>query len=264
MKKLVFLLIVLAVGCAVAPITGRKQLLVIPADQMLSLSAQSYSEVLKTTKTSTNQQYINQVRSVGVKLTAAVEKFMQQQGKSEALQGYQWQYNVLQSKEANAWCMPGGQIAFYEGIMPICQDENGIAVVMGHEIAHAVAQHGNERMSQQLALQLGGMALSEALSKKSETTQQIALAAFGAGSQLGVMLPYSRTHEYEADELGLYFMAMAGFDPRTAPSFWERMIAEAGGSRPPEFLSTHPDPANRIQALKRKMNKAMQYYQGKK
>jgi|SRR5512133_1667140 predicted Zn-dependent protease len=264
MKKLIILLVVIAVGCAVAPITGRKQLLVIPASEMLSLSQQSYAQVLKETPRSTNQKYISSVRSVGTKLTAAVEKFMQQQGKSEVLQGYQWQYNVLKSDEANAWCMPGGQIAFYEGIMPICADENGIAVVMGHEIAHAVAQHGNERMSQQLALQMGGVALSEALSTKSEATQQLAMAAFGAGSQLGIMLPYSRTHEYEADELGLYFMAMAGFDPRTAPPFWERMIAASKGGRPPEFLSTHPEPANRINALNRKMNKAMQYYTGKK
>src|SRR5512145_550528 len=195
MKKLIILLLVVT-GCAVAPITGRKQLLVIPTEQILSLSQQSYAQVLKETRSSTNQQYISSVRNVGTRLTAAVEKFMQQEGKSETLQGFQWQYTVLQSKEANAWCMPGGQIAFYEGIMPICADENGIAVVMGHEIAHAIAQHGNERMSQQLALQLGGMALSEALSTKSETTQQLALAAFGAGSQLGIMLPYSRTHEY--------------------------------------------------------------------
>jgi predicted Zn-dependent protease len=263
MKKIVFLLLVLAVGCAVAPITGRKQLVVIPADQINSLSAQSYAQVLKENKVSNNQQYLNSVRSVGKKLTQAVERYMQQNNLQAALQGMQWQYTVLESKEVNAWCMPGGQIAFYEGIMPICADENGIAVVMGHEIAHAIAQHGNERMSQQLALQLGGVALSEALSSKSETTQQIAMAAFGAGSALGVILPYSRTHEYEADELGLYFMAMAGFDPRTAPPFWERMVSH-GGARPPEFLSTHPDPAARIKAMNRNMNKAMQYYQGKK
>jgi len=264
MKKISFLLLVLAVGCAVAPFTGRRQLVVIPAEQMLSLSSQSYAQVLKENKVSNNQQYLNSVRSVGSKLTAAVKKYMQQQNMESAIQGYQWQYTVLQSKEVNAWCMPGGQIAFYEGIMPICADENGIAVVMGHEIAHAIAQHGNERMSQQLALQLGGVALSEALSTKSETTQQLAMAAFGAGSALGVVLPYSRTHEYEADELGLYFMAMAGFDPRTSPAFWERMVAQGGGSRPPEFLSTHPDPVNRIKAMNRKIQKAMQYYQGKK
>lgn len=263
MKKFVFFLLVLAVGCGVAPITGRRQLVVIPADQMLSLSAQSYAQVLKENKVSNNQQYLSAVRNVGNRLTNAVERYLQQNNMQSAIQGFQWQYTVLQSKEANAWCMPGGQIAFYEGIMPICADENGIAVVMGHEIAHAIAKHGNERMSQQLALQLGGVALSEALSTKSETTQQIAMAAFGAGSALGVVLPYSRTHEYEADELGLYFMAMAGYDPRTAPAFWERMVAQAGG-RPPEFLSTHPDPTNRIKAMNRKISKAMQYYQGNK
>lgn len=263
MKKFVFFLLVLAVGCGVAPITGRRQLVVIPADQMLSLSAQSYAQVLKENKVSNNQQYLSAVRNVGNRLTNAVERYLQQNNMQSAIQGFQWQYTVLQSKEANAWCMPGGQIAFYEGIMPICADENGIAVVMGHEIAHAIAQHGNERMSQQLALQLGGVALSEALSTKSETTQQIAMAAFGAGSALGVVLPYSRTHEYEADELGLYFMAMAGYDPRTAPAFWERMVAQAGG-RPPEFLSTHPDPTNRIKAMNRKISKAMQYYQDNK
>jgi predicted Zn-dependent protease len=263
MKKLIFILLVIAVGCGVAPITGRKQLLVIPANEMLSLSAESYSQVLKETKVSTNQQYLNSVRNVGNKVTAAVKQYMQQNGLQSTIEGYQWQYTVLQSKEVNAWCMPGGQIAFYEGIMPLCQDESGIAVVMGHEIAHAIAQHGNERMSQQMMIQMGGVALSEALKTKKETTQQIAMAAFGVGSALGVVLPYSRTHEYEADEMGLYFMAMAGYDPRTAPVFWERMIAQGGGA-PPEFLSTHPDPANRIKDMNRKMQKALGYYQGKK
>jgi len=263
MKKIIFILLVIAVGCGVAPITGRKQLLVIPANEMLSLSAESYSQVLKETKVSSNQQYLNSVRNVGNKLTLAVKKYMQQNNLQSSIEGYQWQYTVLQSKEVNAWCMPGGQIAFYEGIMPICQDDNGIAVVMGHEIAHAIAQHGNERMSQQMMIQMGGIALSEALKTQKETTQQIAMAAFGAGSALGVVLPYSRTHEYEADEMGLYFMAMAGYDPNTAPVFWERMIAQGGGA-PPEFLSTHPDPANRIKDMKRKMPKALEYYQASK
>jgi predicted Zn-dependent protease len=155
--------------------------------------------------------------------------------------------------------MPGGQIAFYEGIMPVCQDENGIAVVMGHEIAHAVAQHGNERMSQQLALQMGGIALSEALKTKKQETIDLAMLAFGVGAQVGVLLPYSRTHETEADELGLYFMAMAGYNPQAAPDFWKRMEAKSV-ARPPEFLSTHPDPHNRIANLERLMPKAMEYY----
>jgi predicted Zn-dependent protease len=264
MKKLIFLLLILGFACAIAPITGRKQFVIIPADQMLSLSADSYTQVLKEIKLSANQKYNTSVRNVGTKLTAAVRQYMKQNGTESSIEGYQWQYAVLVSDEVNAWCLPGGQIAFYEGIMPICKDDNGIAVVMGHEIAHAIAQHGNERMSQQMAIQLGGVALSEALKTKKETTQQIALAAFGVGSTLAVSLPFSRTHEYEADELGLYFMAMAGYDPRNAPVLWERMIA-LGGSGTPEFLSTHPDPTNRIREMKRKMPKALEYYQaGKK
>ena len=156
--------------------------------------------------------------------------------------------------------MPGGKIAFYTGILPVCKNENGIAVVMSHEIAHAIAKHGNERMSQQLALQLGGMALSQALKEKSETTMQLAMTAFGIGSQLGVILPYSRSHEKEADELGLYFMAMAGYDPREAPLLWERMIEAGSGSGTPEFLSTHPNPQKRINHLERIMPKAMEFY----
>ncbi len=176
-----------------------------------------------------------------------------------AMEGYDWQYNVIVSEALNAWCMPGGQIAFYEGILPVCEDENGIAVVMGHEIAHAVAQHGNERMSQELALQMGGIALSEALKTQKEETIELAMLAFGVGATVGVQLPYSRTHESEADELGLYFMAMAGYDPQVAPLFWERM-EKMSSNRPPEFLSTHPDPTNRIANLNRMMPKALEYY----
>ena len=177
------------------------------------------------------------------------------------IDGYKWEYAVLKSDQVNAWCMPGGKIGFYEGIFPVCEDENGVAVVMSHEIAHAVAHHGNERMSQQLLVNMGGVALSEALQTKKEETQQLAMMAFGVGSQLGVMLPYSRLHEEEADEMGLYFMAMAGYDPRKAPEFWQRMI-DLNQARPPEFLSTHPNPENRIKELQKHMNKAMEYYRG--
>jgi len=262
MKKLIFPLLLIVCACAIVPITGRKQFIAIPADQMLSLSSDSYSQVLKESKVSANQKYVTSVRNVGERLTAAVKQYMQQNNMEASIEGYQWQYNVLVSDELNAWCMPGGQIAFYEGIMPVCQDDNGVAVVMGHEIAHAIARHGNERMSQQLVIQLGGVALSEALSKQKETTQQLALLAFGVGSTLGVILPYSRTHETEADELGLYFMAMAGFDPRLAPAFWERMVAK-GGPRMPEFLSTHPDPTNRIKDMQKFMPKALEYYKNR-
>ena len=264
MRKLIILLLVFGISCSVVPLTGRKQFAFIPAEQMLSLSADSYSQVLKESKMSSNQRYVTSVRNVGQNLTAAVKQYLQNNNMVSAIDGYAWQYNVIVSDELNAWCMPGGQIAFYEGIMPVCQDDNGVAVVMGHEIAHAIARHGNERMSQQLAIQMGGLALSEALKTQKETTQQLALLAFGVGSTLGVQLPFSRTHESEADEMGLYFMAMAGYDPRTAPAFWERMIAKSGGSSAPEFLSTHPNPANRITNLNKIMPKALEYYQASK
>lgn len=253
------ILSILNSSCSNVPLTGRKQLTAIPASQMLALSADSYSQVLNDNKLSTNTNYTSSVKRVGEKVTAAVVAYMKQNNLENRVEGFDWQYNVIVSEELNAWCMPGGQIAFYEGIMPVCADDNGIAVVMGHEIAHAIAQHGNERLSQQLAIQMGGIALSEALKTQKEETQQLALLAFGVGSQLGVQLPYSRTHEMEADELGLYFMAMAGYDPQTAPVFWQRMEAR-GGERPPEFLSTHPDPTNRIANLQKKMPKALEYY----
>jgi len=259
MKKLIILSFAFLISCAVVPMTGRKQFVAIPSSQMIALSNESYSKVLAEGKLSNNSAYVNRVRKVGQRLTAAVETYLQQNNLQSAIAGYNWQYNVLVSEELNAWCMPGGQIVYYEGILPVCQDENGIAVVMGHEIAHAVAQHGNERMSQQLAIQMGGIALSEALKTQKQETIDLAMLAFGVGAQVGVMLPYSRTHESEADELGLYFMAMAGYNPQTAIAFWERMEAMST-ARPPEFLSTHPDPSNRISKLQRIMPKAMEYY----
>jgi len=259
MRKLVIFFYLFLISCAVVPMTGRKQFVAIPSSQMIALSNESYSKVLAEGKLSNNSAYVNRVRKVGQRLTAAVETYLQQNNLQSAIAGYNWQYNVLVSEELNAWCMPGGQIVYYEGILPVCQDENGIAVVMGHEIAHAVAQHGNERMSQQLAIQMGGIALSEALKTQKQETIDLAMLAFGVGAQVGVMLPYSRTHESEADELGLYFMAMAGYNPQTAIAFWERMEAMST-ARPPEFLSTHPDPSNRISKLQRIMPKAMEYY----
>jgi predicted Zn-dependent protease len=196
---------------------------------MLALSADSYTQVLESSRLSTNQYYVNTVREVGERLTAAVEAYLKLNNLESAIEGYEWQYSVIVSEELNAWCMPGGQIAFYEGILPVCEDEAGIAVVMGHEIAHAVAQHGNERMSQEMAIQMGGMALSEALSQQKQET---------------------------------YELTMAGYNPQVAPAFWERMNANSG-SRPPEFLSTHPDPSNRIGHLKELMPKAMEYYNGR-
>jgi len=246
-------------SCSTVPLTGRKQFTAIPTSQMLALSSESYEQVLKDNKLSSDRDQVAMVRTVGGKLKTAVEQYLKANGRVSLIEGYDWQYNVIVSEQLNAWCMPGGQIAFYEGIIPVCRDEAGIAVVMGHEIAHAVARHGNERMSQQLAIQMGGIALSEALQNKKEQTIQLAMLAFGVGTQVGLQLPYSRTHEREADELGLYFMAMAGYDPREAPVFWERM-EKMSPERPPEFLSTHPDPVNRVAHLEQIMPKALAYY----
>lgn len=261
MKKIIFIfLTTVLVACSTVPLTNRKQFVAIPTSQMLSLSNQSYDQVLQQSPVVKNSSALKNIRQVGNRVTDAVEEYLRQNNEAEILKGYEWEYNLIEEDVKNAWCMPGGKIAFYTGILPICKDDNGIAVVMAHEIAHAIAQHGNERMSQQLALQLGGVALQTALQEQSETTMQLALAAFGLGSQIGIMLPYSRKHEKEADEMGLYFMAMAGYDPREAPEFWQRMQASAQGPGTPEFLSTHPDAQQRIRHLKKIMPKAMDYY----
>jgi predicted Zn-dependent protease len=260
MKKLIFLLFITGlVACSTVPLTNRSQFTAIPSSQMLELSNESYNSVLKQKKLSNNTSQINELRLVGRRVAKAVENYLRQIDRASLVEGYEWEFNLIAEDPKNAWCMPGGKIAFYEGIIPVCQNENGIAAVMAHEIAHAVAKHGNERMSQQLALQMGGMALNEALQKESETTIQLAMTAFGVGAQLGVILPYSRKHEKEADELGLYFMAMAGYDPREAPELWKRMQAAGSGGGPPEFLSTHPDPEKRINHLNSIMPKAMEY-----
>ena len=248
-------------GCATVPLSGRKQLNLIPSSEINTLALQNYQEVLKESKLSNNQQQVALVKKVGKRLSTAVEEYMKAQGLQDRIKGFQWEFNLIQNDTTvNAWCMPGGKVAFYTGIMPICQNEDGVAVVMSHEISHAIAQHGNERMSQQLALNLGGSALSVALSQKPQLTQQLAMAAFGVGTQVGILLPYSRAQESEADELGIYFMAMAGYDPHVAVPFWQRMDAQ-GGSRPPEFLSTHPDPKNRIKNIEKTIPKALKYKQ---
>jgi len=258
------LIIVLALffwyGCSTVPITGRKQLSFIPASEMNSLATTSYKETLAASKLSTNAEQTAMVKRAGERISKAVERYMAERNMSAALRGFQWEFNLIDDPAVNAWCMPGGRVAFYTGIMPVCRDENGVAVVMGHEIAHAVANHSGERMSQQLLAQLGGAGLSVALRDQPQLTQQIALSVFGAGSAVAVTLPYSRQHELEADRLGLIFMAMAGYDPNEAPKFWERMSALSGGNAPPQFLSTHPSDARRIRELQAAIPEAMKYY----
>ncbi|MCB2221276.1 MAG: M48 family metallopeptidase [Bacteroidetes bacterium] len=248
-------------ACSTVPITGRKQLSIIPNSQILPLSFDSYQQVLKESKLSTNKEQTAMVKNVGAKIQHAVEQYMTQNKMADALEGYDWEFNLIQDDAmVNAWCMPGGKVAFYSGIMPICKDEAGVAVVMGHEVAHAIANHGRERMSQGLIQQMGGVALAVALQDKPQETQALFFTAYAVGTTYGAMLPYSRLHESEADKLGLIFMAMAGYDPHEAPQFWERMASQSGGGQPPEWLSTHPSHESRIQALNDYLPTAMKYY----
>lgn len=248
-------------SCSTVPLTGRRQLSLVPSSEINAMSFQQYEQVIDTSRLSTNQEWTNMVRSAGRNISREVEAYMREIGEADNVEGFQWEFNLLAEDVINAWAMPGGKVAFYEGIMPIAQNETGVAVVMGHEIAHAIAKHGAERMSLGLAQQLGGASLQLALSQQPQQTQQLAMAAFGVGSQLGVQLPYSREHESEADRLGLIFMARAGYDPREAPRFWQRMQAKEQGPRQPEFLSTHPHPDNRIRKLNQYMEEAMKVYQ---
>jgi predicted Zn-dependent protease len=227
---------------------------------MMSMSYQQYDDFLKSNKLSTNAQQTQMVKSVGTKIKTAVEAYFRQQGMSSELNGYSWEFNLVESPEANAWCMPGGKVVFYTGILPITKDETGLAVVMGHEVAHAIAEHGNERMSQALLTDMGEVALAVALQEKPEQTQQLWMTAYGIGSQVGVMLPFSRLHESEADRLGLIFMAMAGYDPNKAVDFWQRMAEMKNGQAPPEFLSTHPSDDTRIRQIRERLPEAMKYY----
>ena len=199
------------------------------------------------------------VRNVGIRIQHAVENYMNQNGLAKQIRDFKWEYNLIDENTINAWCMPGGKVVVYSGLLPITQDEPSLAIVMGHEIAHAVARHGNERMSQMMVAEGLGMGLDLALSNNSAQTRSIFMTAYGAGAGLG-QLAYSRTHESEADKLGLVFAAMAGYDPNKAVAFWERMAAKSGGAKPPELLSTHPSDARRIADIKAYMPQAMKYY----
>lgn len=265
-KKIFQLSTLLLVGstlitCSRVAVTNRNQLNLIPESQLVSMSSEQYAEVIQQGPLSTNAAQVAMVKRVGNTIKAAVEKYMSEQGRSSELQGYNWEFNLIQNDSTvNAWCMPGGKVAFYTGILPVCIDEKGIAVVMGHEVAHAIAHHGNERMSQEIVAQAGGQVASVMMASKSPATQQMFQTAYGAGAQYGVILPFSRKHESEADKMGLVFMAMAGYDPHEAVEFWKRMSAAMGGQAPPEFMSTHPSDARRVADLQAYLPEALKYY----
>jgi len=247
------------IACAKVPLTGRKQFNLLPESQMIGMSSVAYVDFLKESQvTSLKDSDARMVKSVGEKISAAVEKYLADNGESKRVEGFNWEFKLVQDPAVNAWCMPGGKVVVYTGILPITMDEAGLAVVMGHEVAHAIARHGNERMSTTILAQVGLTTLGAVLEQKPQMANDMILTAAGVGTQLG-LLKFSRNHESEADKMGLVFMAMAGYNPENAPAFWERMAA-AGGGAPPEFLSTHPSHDTRIHDLNEYMIEAKKYY----
>jgi predicted Zn-dependent protease len=225
----VLLILLSVLSCTTVPVTQRTQLNLVPDATILSMSFQQYDEFLGNHKLSQDEDKVQLVRRVGKRIHHPVEKFFASQGLSGELKGYQWEFNLVEDDQVNAFAMPVGKVVVYTGLLPVAKNETGLAVVMGHEIAHAVAKHGNERMSQGLLTQMAGMTLDAALQSQPNATRQLAMQAFGAGATIGFLLPYSRLQESEADRLGLIFMAMAGYDPREALDFWKRMAEKKGG-----------------------------------
>lgn len=261
--KLIVLIVAVAVlaSCGTTttvPITGRKQHMMVSDEKVLSLSNQQYAEYMKTAKPSTNVANTNMVKRVGQNLANAVVAYLNANGLSSEVANYKWEFNLVQDKQVNAFCMPGGKIVVYEGLLNICSSDDELAVVVGHEVAHAVAKHSNERISQQLLAEYGAQVVGQALSKKSESIQKIGNTVYGLGAQYGVTLPFSRKHESEADYMGLIFMTMAGYNPSTAITFWQKMSAD-GGTSIPEFMSTHPSDVTRINDIKKYLPELEKY-----
>lgn len=263
MKKIPFVLLLFVLaGCSTVPVSNRSQLnlvgSLIPKQQFHQMAESQYRAMLKEEKESSDPAQRAMVQRVGNRIAKAVSDYFAMKGMEDPSKDYQWEFRVIDSPQANAFAMPGGKVAVYTGILPITQTEEGLAVVMGHEIAHAIADHGGERMTQQLLAQAGGMALAFTLEAKDVDNRALWVTAYNMGAQLG-MLPYSRSHESEADYIGLIFMSMAGYNPEAAIPFWQRMKA-AGGATPPEFLSSHPSNETRIKQIEQWLPEAELYY----
>lgn len=250
------------IACSTNPLTKKSQLTLLPESELQAMGTQQYQQFLSSNKvvSASNNRDAEMVRRVGQRIAKAVEAYYSQNGISDKLNGFNWEYNLVDDKAVNAWCMPGGKIVVYTGLLPVSQNEAALAVVLGHEVSHALLQHGNQRMSQGLIQQLGGVALSVAVANKPAETQNLFLTAYGAGTTIGVMLPFSRKQELEADKFGLIWTAMAGYNPQEAIPLWERMEKASNGQSPPEFLSTHPSEGKRIDQLKQYMPEALKYY----
>jgi predicted Zn-dependent protease len=263
-SKLMALIIAAAfvISCSTNPVTGRRQFTLVPEAQLQGMANQQYRQFLSTNKVAnpSADKDAEMVRRVGRRLAASISQFYKSNNQGSVLEGYNWEFNLVHDKAANAWAMPGGKIVVYSGLLAITQNEAALANVLGHEISHAIFQHGNERMSQGLAAQGLGTGLSVALANKPAATQNVFLQAFGVGTQVGVLLPFSRRHELEADRYGMRWAAMAGYNPREAVALWERMEKMSNGQKPPEFMSTHPSEGRRIEELKKYLPEALKFY----
>ena len=245
--------LILTVGCQQVPVTHRSQLLVTSMEKENEMGLTAYQEVLKSEPLTKNEKAIEMVRRVGQRIADVANQ-----------PDFKWEFNVIESETQNAFCLPGGKVAVYTGILPICENEAGLAVVMSHEVAHAIARHGGERMTYQTAQNVGKQAVGYFTQKQEEQKKQMILTAYGAASEYGVILPYSRKHELEADHIGILLMAKAGYDPSEAPVFWERFSGSKQGAAPMEWMSTHPADATRASALRELLPEAMQNYEGAK
>lgn len=257
-----FMLAAVVVACSTNPVTGRRQFKLVPESQLQGMANQQYREFLSTNRvvSPSADRDAEMVRRVGQRLATSITNYYKAQKQGSILEGYKWEFNLVNDKAANAWAMPGGKIVVYTGLLSITQNEAALANVLGHEISHALFQHGNERMSQGLAAQGLGTGLSLALANKPAATQNLFQQAFGVTTQLGVLLPFSRKHELEADRYGMRWAAMAGYNPREAIALWQRMEKMSNGQKPPEFASTHPSEGRRIQELQRYLPEALKYY----
>ncbi len=265
MKSIKHIVVVAVVAgilaCSKVPISGRRQMNLLPESQLMSISLTQYGAFLQENPPMSDEiEDTKRVKRVGSRISHAVEKYMKENGMSNRIANYKWEFNLVNQNTVNAWCMPGGKVVVYKGIMPVAASDEGLAVVMGHEIAHAIARHGNERMSQGLVAAVGAAGLAVALREKPAETQLLFLGAYGAATGAGI-LAFSRNHESEADKLGMVFMAMAGYEPKEAIPFWERMkAASGGGSNVPEFLSTHPSHDTRIERITEFLPEAQSYF----
>lgn len=260
MKKgisFLFALLILA-GCSSVPLTGRKQLLLVSDQDVVSSSLKQYNDYIKTSTLSTDKAKTAMVERVGKRIAAATEQYLRNNGMADEIKNFNWEFRLVKDPQVNAFCMPGGKIVVYEGLLPYASSDDELAVVMGHEVAHAVAKHSNERLSQQMMAQYGADILGAALSKKSSAVQSVANTVYGLGAQYGVMLPFSRQHESEADYMGLVLMTMAGYNPNVAVNFWKKMSAGKSGSVP-EFMSTHPSDATRIAKIEKYLPEMAKY-----